>query len=110
MTEDGNTDTVNVAARGYPDRSGMEDISTHTQGKTDTWVIGLLDTLWNVVEAIIVNRQRASIRFHDALHGFCAGRGMGIAILELKISQELASGDQDPLFLVFWTHKKPMTL
>ena len=37
---------------------------------------------------------------HNVLHGFRAGRGMGKTIMELKLAQELASIDQDPLFLV----------
>ena len=33
-------------------------------------------------------------------HGFCAGRGTGTTVMELNITQELASVDQYPLFLV----------
>ena len=39
------------------------------------------------------------LQFHDVLHGFFAGRGKGTAIMELKISQELAIVDQDPILL-----------
>ena len=38
---------------------------------------------------------------HNVLHGFRAGRGKGISIMELKLSQELSRIYQDPLFLVF---------
>ena len=38
---------------------------------------------------------------HDVLHGFCAGRGTGTAIIELNRIQVLTSMDQYPLFLVF---------
>ena len=51
-------------------------------------------------------RLRASVRLHEVLHGFHAGRWMGTAILELKLAQELASVDQDPLFLVFLDLKR----
>ena len=37
----------------------------------------------------------------DFLDGFRSGRGTGTAIMELKLAQDLASIDQDPLFLVF---------
>ena len=37
---------------------------------------------------------------HNVLHRFRAGRGVGSAIVELKLAQELASIYQDPLFLV----------
>ena len=76
------------------------------KGNTDIRVISLLETLWRVVEAIIDTCLRASISFHNVLHGFRALRGIGTAILELKISQELDSVDQDPLFLVFLDLRK----
>ena len=60
----------------------------------DTWGIGLLGFLCNVVEAIINTRLRESLRFHDVLHGLHAGKGIGTAILELNLAQELASVDQ----------------
>ena len=71
------------------------------KGNTNTRGINLLKTLWKLVEATIDTRMRASIRFHKFFHGLCTGRGTGKAILELKLAQELASVDQDPLFLVF---------
>ena len=71
------------------------------KGNTDTRGICILETLWKVLEAIIYTCLRASIRSHNVLHGFCVGRGMGKSILELKLSQELTSINQDPLFLVF---------
>ena len=73
---------------------------------TNTRSIGLLETLWKGVEAIIYTLLRASISFYDILHGFPAGRAMGTTILELKLSQELASVNQGPLFLVFMDFPK----
>ena len=70
------------------------------KGITYTWGIVLMETLWKVVEALIDTRLRASLQFHDILHGFWARRGTGTAIMELKIPQELASLDREPLFLV----------
>ena len=68
---------------------------------TDTQGIGLLETLCKVVEAIIYTHLREIISFHDVLCGFHAGRGTGTAILDIKLAQEIASIDQDPLLLVF---------
>ena len=44
--------------------------------------------------------------FQDVLHGFCAIRGTGTAIMDIKMAQELASIDQEPLFLVFLDLRK----
>ena len=71
------------------------------KGYTDTLGIGLLETLWRVVEAIIYTCLRASIQFHDVLHGFRSRRVTGRALMELNIMQMLASIYHDPLFLVF---------
>ena len=66
----------------------------------------MLETFWKVVEAIIETRLKFCITFHDVLHGFRAVRGMRMAILYLKLAQELASIDQYPLFLVFLDLRK----
>ena len=58
------------------------------------------------MEAIIDTRIKNSETFHDVLHVFCIGRGMGTSIVELKRAQELASVDQDPIFLVFLDLRK----
>ena len=44
---------------------------------------------------------RESNIFHNVLHGFCVGRGMGTAILEFKLAQYLSSVNQEPIFLGF---------
>ena len=43
---------------------------------------------------------------HSVLHGFRAGGEIGAAIMELNFYQELASIDQDPLFLLFLDLRK----
>ena len=63
------------------------------KGTTNTRSIGLLDTLWKVVEALIDTRLRASLQMHNVLHGFRSRRGIGAAIMELKLAQELAIKD-----------------
>ena len=58
------------------------------------------------MESIIDTRLKASVCLHGVLHDFREGRGMGKAILELKMMQDLDSVDQDSLFLVFLDPKK----
>ena len=72
-----------------------------TKGNIDTQDIGLLETLCKVVEALIDTLLHASIQFHEVLHGFRTGKGMGATIIELKLSQELSGVCRDPLSLVF---------
>ena len=76
------------------------------KGTTNKWVIGLLETLWKVVEALTDNFLRASLQLYNILHGFRSGRGIWTAIMDLKLAQELASIDQDLLFLVFLDLRK----
>ena len=63
--------------------------------------IGLQDTLWKVVSAIMDSRCKAEIKFHDALHGYVAHRGTGTAITEAKLFQQLAAISQQPAWEVF---------
>ena len=63
--------------------------------------IGLLEVIWKVVSSILDGRIKATIPFHDALHGFQMGRGTGTAIIEAKLFQQLANIGQVPVFEVF---------
>ena len=54
-----------------------------------------------MVEALIDTRLRDSLQFHDVLHKLRSGRGTGMAIMELKLIQELASVDHGPHFMEF---------
>ena len=56
-------------------------VNSYNQG------IGILEVLWKVVEAIIDKCIKNVVTFHDVLHGFCSERGMGTAIIELKLVQ-----------------------
>ena len=58
------------------------------------------------MEDIINTHPRESVRLHSVLQSFRAGRGTGMEIFELNISQELASMDQDSLFMVLIELKK----
>ena len=86
---------------GIPQKLGFAVLVIIPKSTTDTHFIGLLETLWKVVEALIYTRIRVSLQFHDVLHEFQAGRGTGTAIMELNLAQELAIVEHDPLFLVF---------
>ena len=83
-----------------PQDLGWEILVLIPKGTTDTRGIGLLETLWKVMEALIDTRLYASLQTHDFLHGFRAGRGMGTAIMEVNLVQELSRIDQYPLLLI----------
>ena len=53
---------------------------------------------------MIDTRIKIVVQFHDFLYRFCAGGGT--AIIELKLSQELSSVYQYPLFIVFFYIRK----
>ena len=75
-------------------------------GTTNTRGIGLLENLWKVVEALIDTRLSASLYMHNILHGFRARIGTGTAIMELNLTQEISSIDQDHLLLVLLDLRK----
>ena len=89
-----------------PRESGWDILVFITKGNTYTWGVSLHDMLWKVMESIIDTRLRASIQFHNVLHGFHAGGGMGTGTMELKIAQELDRINQYPLFLVLLNLRK----
>ena len=49
------------------------------------------------MEAISDTRIKKAVNFHNFIHGFHVRRGARIAIMELKLTQEPASVDQDTL-------------
>ena len=51
--------------------------------------------------AIINRRFTSSITYHDALHGFRAGRGTGTATLEAKLLKQLAALREKVLYVIF---------
>jgi hypothetical protein len=70
------------------------------------WGIGLLEVVWKVIAAIMDEWMKASIEFHDVLHGFLAKWGTGTAIIEAKLLQQMAAIEQVPLFEIFLDLKK----
>ena len=66
----------------------------------------MIKVLCKVVNSVIDTLIKTVLTFHDVIYGFCASRGTGMAIMEPKMVQELASIDQDPLFLAFLDLRK----
>ena len=89
-----------------PQELGWTILVLIKKGATKTQGIRMLETLWKVVDSLIDIRLHASLQKHDIIHRFRAGRGTGMAIMGLNLSQELASIDQDPLFLVLLDLRK----
>lgn len=54
-----------------------------------------------VISSIICERINGSIIFHEALHGYVPGRGMGTAIMSAKLFQQLTHINQRQVRPVF---------
>ena len=63
--------------------------------------IGLVEVMWKVVAVILNRRFTSSITFHDVLHAFRAGRGMGTTTLEAKLLQQLVAMREEVLYVIF---------
>lgn len=68
--------------------------------------IGIVESPWKVISAIINNRIMERTKFHDTIHGFRPGRGTGSAILEVKLAMSLAALERKTLFIVYLDLKK----
>ena len=71
------------------------------KGKNDYFGIGLLEVMWKVVAVILNHQLTVSIIFHDFFHRFWAGCGTGIATLEDKLIQQLATLREEVLYVIF---------
>ncbi len=67
--------------------------------------IGLLDPMWKVMEKIMVARM-SCLELHNCLHGRLPCQGMGTAIMEVKLNQQLAWVDQASLYQIYLDLKK----
>ena len=63
--------------------------------------VGLVEVLWKAVESLLNRRLTSTIMFHDVLHGFWTGRGMGTAALKAKLLQHITDMREAVLFKVF---------
>jgi hypothetical protein len=75
------------------------------KGRGDYHGIGLLNPMWKVVEKIMVARLSV-IELHDCLHGALSRWGMGRAIIEVNLNQQLAWVEQEPLYQIYLDLKK----
>ena len=71
------------------------------KGKKEYRGIGLVEVTWKVVATILHRRLTTAITYHDALHNFWAGRGIGTATLEVKLLQQLAAMTEEVLYVIF---------
>ncbi len=67
--------------------------------------IGLLNLIWKVVEKVMVARFSV-IELHDCLHGGLPKRGTWTAIMEVKLQQQLAWAEQEPLYQIYLDLRK----
>ena len=65
-----------------------------------------MEVLWKAISEIINRRISYSIQFHDALYGFCAGRGTGTATLEEKLPHQLIFMRETVLHSIFLDLRK----
>ena len=70
------------------------------KGGGDYRGIGLLEPIWKVIERIIDHRLDGFV-LHDSLHGCQSNRGMGMAIIEAKLAQQLAYLELMPFYGIF---------
>ena len=75
------------------------------KGGGDYRGIGLLEPIWKVIERIIDHRLDAFV-LHDSLHGCRNKRGIGPAIIEAKLAQQLAYLELMPFYSVFLDLRK----
>ena len=59
-----------------------------------------------MINTIINNRLRTAISLHGALHGFIQGKGMGTAMTEAKLAQQLPGIFHEPFLQVLLDVKK----
>jgi hypothetical protein len=76
-----------------------------SKGGGDYQGIGLLEPLWKVVKRVMDHRLEV-IALHDSLHGCRNGQGTGTAVIEAKLTQQLAHIEQAPFYGVFIDLKK----
>ena len=101
MGEAGGADTDGVS-KGGDDRGGyVANRGANPKKEKEYRGIGLVEVTWKVVAAILHCLLTTAITYHNALHGFWAGRGTGTATLEAKLLQQLASMREEVLYVIF---------
>jgi hypothetical protein len=54
----------------------------------------------------MIDTRLNRIPLHESLHGCCDGRSTGTAVIEVKLTQQLAHLEQAPFYSVFLDLKK----
>jgi len=75
------------------------------KGGGDYHGIGFLEPIWKVIEWVIDKRLEA-IALHDSHHSCRNGRETGTAVMEAKLTQQLAHIEQTPFYGAFIHLKK----
>jgi len=75
------------------------------KGGRDYHGIDLLEPIWKVIKWVI-DKQLEAIALHNSLHGCRAGRRTGTAVIEAKLTEQLAHIKQTPFYGVFIHLKK----
>ena len=60
-----------------------------------------MEVVWKAVEVILNRHFTNSTTYHDSLHGFQAGYGMGTATLKAKLLQKVAAMRKAVLHAIF---------
>ena len=68
--------------------------------------IEIVEVIWKVCALIVNNKLRNAINLKDTLNGFIKGRGVGTAIMEAKLVQQLAEIVHEPILQVFIDMRK----
>ncbi len=79
--------------------------SDSKRGGGDYHGIGLLEPIWKCIERVIDHRLD-SIELHDSLHSCRNKCGMGTAIIEAKLAQQLLHLELKPFYGVFLDLRK----
>ena len=68
--------------------------------------ISIVDVIWKAVFGVVNFRIGLAVDFHDTLHGFRAGRGMGTAYLEVKLTHKLTEMREKVFYKIFLNLQK----
>ena len=71
------------------------------KGNGDFRGIGIIKVLGKELLGVITWRIGAEVQFHNVLHGFLAGWGMGTASLEAKLLRQIMETREEVLYELF---------
>ena len=97
---------VRMVQKTFGDRTPPEELAWATMILISKWKgefegIGIVEVAWKVCTAVVNCWLNQRVVLHNALNGFRAGWGTGMAILEAKLDQQLAGLAHNLLFQVF---------